>query len=396
MQLRIVFCLILTLFSKGVDAQQKENNLLYQLESAIKNNNESVAAQVWDSIAQGKQPYIWGDSVAFIYHGKANSVSWNGDFNGWGSDTRFDNKGSRIGNSNFWELKTSFPADARFDYKIVVDGHWILDPANEAIQMAGIGGLSPNSELRMPESKPSQWTEDTARSKGQLTNWTTLPSESLGYDVNYKVYFPDNYSKINALPTIYCTDGNEYTHPQLGAMVEILDNLIEQKKIEPVIVVFIDPRDPSNPQHNRRMDEYNLNEKFLSFVTQELVPQIDSTYKTAKDRAHRTIMGTSMGGLNASFIAAKAPELFANLLIQSPAYRYRPAIYKSVNNSKVWPLKVSISTGVFNDTQAAALKMKEIYLTHLDSLQYIEVNEGHSWGSWRNTLDDQLIYLLSN
>ncbi|MEQ8926581.1 MAG: alpha/beta hydrolase-fold protein [Fulvivirga sp.] len=376
--------------------EQVEDNLFYQLQSAIESQDEKLVDVLWDSLQQENQPYIWSDSVAFIYRGEASSVNWNGDFNGWGGDASFYNKGSRIGESNFWVLKTKFPEDARFDYKIVVDGKWMLDPANKAIQMAGVGGLSPNSEIRMPKSIPSKWTKDTAKSKGKLTDWITHSSDNLGYDINYKVYTPHNYEQLDSLPVIYSTDGNEYTHPQLGAMIEILDNLIEQEQIKPVLAVFIDPREPDNPQNNRRMEELNLNEKFKDFITSELVPKIDSSYKTANNRANRVIMGTSMGGLNASYIGAKSADMFGKVLIQSPAYRYNPTIYDVVNESDQWPLKVSISTGVFNDTQAAALKMKAIYESKLDAIQYIEVNEGHSWGNWRNTLDDQLIYLLGN
>lgn len=394
MQLRpLVFLIVCSFWSCSAN-NESEQNLLYTLISRIEAEDSTQIQSTWNQIQGGNQPFIWDDSTAFIYKGKASSVLWNGDFNGWGQDTTFDNKGQRITNSDFWILKTAFPPDARFDYKIVVDGNWIIDPANAAIQMTGAGGGQPNSEIRMPESYPSVWTEDKARNRGHLTDWIKFESNSLGYDLNYKVYTPYNYSQIDSLPTIYCTDGHEYSHPQLGGMIEVLDNLNEQGKIEPVIVVFIDPREPANPQNNRRMSELSLNTKYVEFISHELVPGIDSTYKTIKNRAYRTIMGTSMGGLNASYLGVKSPDVFGSLLIQSPAYRYKPDIYNLVQKSEPWPDKISISTGVFNDTQPDALKMKALYLNHLDTIQYIEVNEGHSWGNWRALLDDQLIYIL--
>jgi hypothetical protein len=50
-----------------------------------------------------------------------------GDFNGWGYDKNIENKGTRIGKTDVWMLKKSFPKDARLDYKIILNGNdWIV------------------------------------------------------------------------------------------------------------------------------------------------------------------------------------------------------------------------------------------------------------------------------
>ena len=115
--------------------------------------------ELWNGLKKSNQiPFIAGDSVAFLYRGTAKSVEWMGDFNGWGHDKKFNNKGKHIANTDVWILKASFPKDARLDYKIVLDGHmYILDPENPNQQWSGVGGGSPNSELRMPG-----WKEDAA------------------------------------------------------------------------------------------------------------------------------------------------------------------------------------------------------------------------------------------
>ena len=49
--------------------------------------------QVWQALIESKSiPLIQEDSVAFLYRGKAKSVSWMGDFNGWGYNKNFNNK----------------------------------------------------------------------------------------------------------------------------------------------------------------------------------------------------------------------------------------------------------------------------------------------------------------
>jgi len=65
-----------------------------------------------------------------------------------------------------------------------------------------------------------------------------------------------------------------------GKMKIILDNLIYDKTIEPIIAVFLDPRNPDNLEDNRRSNEYRNNINFVKYVTLELVPDIDANYKT--------------------------------------------------------------------------------------------------------------------
>lgn len=111
--------------------------------------------QTWKEFATAHTiPFAYEDSVAFLYKGNVNSITWMGDFNGWGYDKKFKNAGTKIPNSDIWILRTSLPKDARLDYKIILNGtDWILDPYNTNQQWSGVGGGSPNSELQMPAWK---------------------------------------------------------------------------------------------------------------------------------------------------------------------------------------------------------------------------------------------------
>ena len=50
--------------------------------------------------------------------------------------------------------------------------------------------------------------------------------------------------------------------------------------------------------------------KYETFVTRQLIPLIDANFRTKADRAHRAIMGDSMGGYGALMLAARHPDLF--------------------------------------------------------------------------------------
>lgn len=351
----------------------------------------------WTELKSKNQiPLVDGDSVYFFYRGKATSVEWMGDFNGWGYKKDFQNKGKQIQGTDLWYLNASFPKDARLDYKILVNGtSWLLDPENKNQQWSGVGGGSPNSELRMPD-----WKEDPVLlernniPKGQLIHDQLLNSNILGYQVTYSVYLPNIQEKMESLPTIYLTDGYEYLHPRLGNMTTILDNLIYDKKILPVIAVFIDHREPVNRGNNRRMSELTMNAKYLDFFVQEFIPVIEAGYPCKADARSRLIMGTSMGALTATYFAFSRPDVFGLAGIQSPAYYTRPQIYNLCSNPTNPQMKISMTTGLINDTSVDSRKMKDILEASSCDYHYREVNEGQSWGNWKRLIDDILIDLL--
>jgi enterochelin esterase family protein len=359
-------------------------------DSLLRNN---VLFDCLDSLKNASGlPLIIEDSVLFIYRGNAKKVDWMGDFNGWGYNADFKNIGTLIPNSNIWFLKASFPQDARLDYKVRVnENDWLLDVENPYQQWSGIGGGSPNSELRMP-----RWQGDpvlNARSDirhGELKTDILMNSAVLGYQLNYNVYLPVDYKLLGKLPAVYVTDGYEYMHPKLGNMITILDNLIADKKINPIIVIFIDHREPINRANNKRMNELSMNEKYLTFFEKELIPQVETNFPVIPENNSRAILGESMGGLTAAYFAFAEPRLFGMAGIQSPAFLFRPQIYKLCDNPSQ-PIKISMTSGLISDASDASRKMKGILEKNACVYHYREVNDSHSWGNWRNLIDDILV-----
>jgi enterochelin esterase-like enzyme len=341
-------------------------------------------------------PLVIKDSVAFLYKGDATTVAWVGDFNGWGYDKDFQNAGKKIPSTNIWILKTAFPKNARFDYKILLDGsNWILDPANLLQQWSGVGGGSPNSELRMP-----LWKEDAEQTKradvphGTLKSDLLFNSKILNYQITYNVYLPAGFEKLGKLPVIYVTDGYEYMHPKMGNMITVLDNLIAEKKIRPIAAVFVDHREPVNRSNNRRMQELAMSSIYLDFFTKELLAEIEKNYPLSTEAKNRGIMGASMGGLTATYFAFTRPEVFGLAGIQSPAFWTKPQIYQLCSSPTNPSMKISMTSGLINDTSKESLKMKAVLEAGSCVFHYREVNEGHSWGNWRNLIDDVLIDLF--
>lgn len=357
---------------------------------------DEAVATLWAALIDAQQvPFAVGDSVAFLYHGTAEAVAWNGDFNGWGHAAQVASSGRRLSGTDLWILEHTLPSDARIDYKVVVDGTGGVDPANPRRQWSGFG---PNSELRMPDYvTPPETVREPDLARGTLGSQQILASMHLGYDVAYRVYTPAGYADLDALPTLYVADGHEYADDRLGSMIIVLDNLIGAGVIAPLVVVFIDPRDPQDPSTNRRQAQYvDDYAPFAAFLVDEMVPVVDAAYRTQPDPAARGIMGTSFGGVFAAYLGVTRSDVFQRVAIHSPAFWYDArhngdAVYQQFATQGRLPLQVFMSTGTIYDTAPGARRMRDLLEQQGYPLTYVEVPEGHSWGNWRGLLDVPLM-----
>ncbi len=312
-----------------------------------------------------------------------------GDFNSWNPQPANNYAGT-----NLWIREGTLTADGRTDYKVVVNSNWILDPANPLQMWSGLG--SANNELRMPNyAFPQETVRNPATPRGSLTSNIPHNSTNLGYSVNYRVYTPFNYAaaQLRDLPVVYVTDGHEYLADHLGSMVITLDNLIAARDLQPTIAVFIDPRNPTTGA-NRRLSEYNMNANFANFVANELVPAIDSAYRTDPSADARTILGTSMGGLAAAHLGATKSTVFHSTAPQSPAYNQNSAIYSLYQNNDLQFLDIFQTNGTLGGDGNGANTMANIWTTRGYDFDRVIANEGHSWGQWRGQLDSILTTLV--
>lgn len=347
----------------------------------------------WERVlAHQTMPLIFDDTAVFFYRGDAESVEWRGDFSGW--DTLPAYVGSRLAESDIWLMQATFPRDARLDYKLVLNGNdWILDPLN-ALQQ--VGGYGPNNYFAMPDYVPP--AETIARDNiehGTLSEPQRIESAALGYTVAYQVYTPAPYERMSSLlPSIYVTDGHEYANPDMGAMVNVLDNLIADGSIRPVVAIFVDPREPDRPANNRRESQYVANRDFARFLAEELVPTIQAAYHVLPDPEHTAILGTSLGGINSAFVGLQYADVFGLIGIHSPAFWVAPDVILAYQARRPLPLKVFMSTGTIYDTADEARQLRDVLEAKGYDLLYMEVNEGHSWGNWRALLDEPLVYFF--
>ncbi len=342
--------------------------------------------------AAGQVPYAQGGQMAFLYRsGAASSVSFAGDHNGW-SPSASTAPATRLGTTDIWIKELNFPSDARIDYKIVTNGNnWILDPRN-TLQMWG--GFGPNSELRMPDYQyPQESVAQPGVPAGGFTPNIRTTSSNLGYDVNYRVYTPAGYDQgtLSNLPVIYITDGHEFSAEHLGSVTVTLDNLIQSRQVQPTIAVFIDPRDPTSGT-NKRASEYTGNINFANFVADELAADIDAAYRTNPTAAGRTILGTSLGGVNSAYFGLTRSDAFQNIAPLSPSNF--TSIYNQFASAGLQnDLNFFLTHGTIGDGSGGP-NLFNVLSSNGYNVTRTTANEGHSWGNWRSQIKDILTNLV--
>ena len=98
-----------------------------------------------------------------------------------------------------------------------------------------------------------------------------------------------------------------------------------------------------------------------------------------------------MGGLTAVYTVLSRPDIISMAGVQSPAFHVRPEIFELAGKIINREIKVSMTSGRIHDTGKEARKMCDLLEENIADFHYRETNEGHSWGNWKNLIDDILI-----
>jgi len=144
-------------------------------------------------------------------------------------------------------------------------------------------------------------------------------SNRLGRNVNYSVMLPSDYFKTDkSFPVIYLLHGfgGDYKSWLLRCNIAVLvDSLLKQNEISEFIYIM---PDAGNSYY---INNYDSSVMYNDFFRDELVPVIDTQYRSLNRKEMRSVMGLSMGGFGSVILAVKNPDLFGNVVAFSPAVR---------------------------------------------------------------------------
>lgn len=212
-------------------------------------------------------------------------------------------------------------------------------------------------------------------------------------DVEYsvRIYTPPNYDfdVEVSYPVSYFQDGSGYLYNIYTD--RIIDDLINEGQTSGIIGVFIDP--------SNRIDEYLFDgmPKYASFLADELVPYIDSNYRTKTSPFDRMVIGVSYGGNISAFTSYKHSDVFGNCGLQSAAFRPTFDVFRLVVDCAPKPIRFYATWGTNErPIHTDMRRFRDSLLVKGYDFTWEESDNSHTWSAWRNTLSDILTHFFPN
>ena len=159
----------------------------------------------------------------------------------------------------------------------------------------------------------------------------TYESRIMQTSVGYSYWLPPGYedSPNRHYPVLYWLHGLGGNESARDYPIGSLATKISLSEIPPMIFVQV-----NGGARSVYADSYNGKNLAETTIIEELIPHIDSRFRTLANRGGRSIQGMSMGGEGALRFAAKYPQHFGSVLAYAGGFvshselqRYRPRIY---------------------------------------------------------------------
>ncbi|MCF8357885.1 MAG: esterase [Prolixibacteraceae bacterium] len=216
------------------------------------------------------------------------------------------------------------------------------------------------------------------------------------------IYTPPGYDKnlTKRYPVLYLQHGggeNETGWSAQGKAGLIMDNLIAEGGAKPFIIVMANgnwrmPRPPAGERPSGPWPPSGWADGFMKSLLNEIIPMVDTNYRTIADQNNRAMAGLSMGGMQTRVITLANPDVFSQVGMFSGGSISLEDVEKSPGFKKnVKLLFISYGSrelenprrGPWGDPKENTEALKADGMnTHF----YVSPNTAHEWQSWRRSL----------
>ena len=293
-----------------------------------------------------------------------------------------------------WEATTP-PAAPGFHYHwFTVDGLRVNDPGTQMY----FGWGRDTSGVEVPDQDGDFYAARTGVPHGSVSlQW--YHSKITGKWRRCFVYTPPGYETDPArYPVLYLLHGsgeNERSWGEQGRANFIMDNLLAAKTAKPFLIVMHSgyaAYPEAQPQ-----DRSSLTAAFGEVLAKELIPFIDSRFRTRAEAAHRAMAGLSMGGAQTLSIAPPHPELFAYIASMSTGGRgdfdpntfygggFKDAAAFTKGNKLLFLSAGTTEPGIHTSVKAMH---DSLTAAGIRSTFYSSEGTSHEWQTWRRSLHD--------
>ncbi len=320
-----------------------------------------------------------GNKVVFqIYAPQAESVAVFGDLP-WTSPVKFEKQENGV-----WKGRLDKIDDGLFRYSFIVDGVTVYDPKSP------LAGETKALLTVAPEGDEFFAFKDVPH--GAIAQ-RYYYSKNLKQTRRMHVWTPAGYEKSSEpLPVLYLVHGggdNDAAWPTVGAACNILDNLLAEGKMEPMIVVM-----PNGTIETESLEgEVPL---FVEDLMGNIIPYVEDNYRVKTGSGDRAMAGLSMGGLETMETMLPYYKEFCYFWVlssgwfknQPEVYKEKGAVLKQIAEDFNKHVKVlAFHMGGPEDIAYENCKaMLELYDNAGIRYEYVEGPGGHTWYTWRRDL----------
>jgi enterochelin esterase-like enzyme len=310
-----------------------------------------------------------------------------------------------------WSVTTPPSVPGFHYYWFVLNGVAVDDPASETY----FGYGKETSGIEVPEAGADFYAIQNVPHGDVRARW--YHSKTTGEWRRTLVYTPPGYDEHPNMryPVLILQHGSgedETGWTRQGRAQFILDNLIASGKAQPMIIVMdrgYGQKVGTTPSTGASAWAEN-NAAFEEIVVRDLIPMIDTTFRTIPDRDHRAMAGLSMGGMQTLAITLSHLDLFAYIgSFSGPivpdlskvsanslpsTFDTHTAYGGALSNAAAFNARVKLlwmgvgteETSNFRDNiggAVTALRKAGVHVEYFES-----GGTAHEWQTWRRSLND--------
>ena len=275
-----------------------------------------------------------------------------------------------------WVGTTDGPLDEGFHYyHLTIDGGVVNDPGAKNYY----GSVRWESGIEIPAHDQDFYQVKNVP-HGQVTQ-VLFPSKETGETHRAFVYLPPQYDGKKKFPVLYLQHGwgeDETAWSNQGHANLIMDNMIAEGQCEPFIIVMT--YGMTNEVKFGGLGGFDFT-KFERVLVDDLVPYIDSHFKTIAKKDYRAMAGLSMGGMETRNITLARPEVFGYYGLLSGGV-YMPEDIKDPNQVK----GIFISCGGKEGPERIMQAAEALQAAGFNAKGYVSPGTGHEFLTWRRSL----------
>jgi enterochelin esterase-like enzyme len=310
-----------------------------------------------------------------------------------------------------WTYTTAQLEPELYSYFFLIDGFRVTDPSNPFI----VRDVASVMNILIIGGRQSDLYKVNKVPHGTVARrWYNSPT--LGKDRRITIYTPPGYEysseKYPVLYLLHGAGGDEEAWITLGRTAQILDNLIAQGKVQPMIVVMPNgnvsqsaaPGEGIRGFYKPQFMVPNTMDGSFEASFPDIMYFVEDNYRVKEEKASRALAGLSMGGFHSLHISRYYPNTFDYVGLFSaailPNQNVSHEVYTDIDGSlkkqkengyKLYWIGMGKTDFLYDSGRNYREKLDNLGMEYV----YRESEGGHVWRNWRIYLSE-FVPLLFN